>query len=608
MHNTNPDYNTGKLLVSRRPRSEKKVATDYTTCAKCLKTVTKANSYKHFAKCINHQTKGSNSYKFLGRYVEGRIHATASDTLSLVIFPVFKEDAIVHLIRYDWLLILYGNKLCLKHTAHYQHNLIRARLRLVGRLLYAAKEINPEVVDLASLFAPEYIDTIVKSIEVVSRIDRLKNECGAPSSALNLVTYLKHIRKVYESELAKKNDKEGLDRVTRFKKVYKNEMPDSINKIATEAQSKVKRQKIVILPVTDDIRRLVHYLKVERKRCFQVLEHCFNLSEWFNGLKLVAAYLLVFNRRRVGDIQNILLSDLNRIECISKKNDHEEFNLLDDTGKKIAENFFKIEVRGKRDRTVSVIAGADIIKEINLLIRHRISANVPTTNEYLFGLPNKVDDRIRVINICKEMRSFSVACGAEKPELLRGTGLRKHVATKCIELELNENALGDVMKHMGHSEKIHREIYQQPIKSKTIVGVAKVLEAVQGPVDMDEEEDEMDDVSDFIVIPSEAAGKEPDNKSDEPVFVSQPSCSHDINTSVEEDNLNDSSGPSTRENPDIQRNFDYGNQMVLNSVSNDNDNKKECRKTSEITGNFIFNIQFVHKFLSYNFDFSFVLL
>ncbi|XP_074106559.1 uncharacterized protein LOC141532218 [Cotesia typhae] len=70
MHNTNPDYNTGKLLVSRRPRSEKKVASDYTTCAKCLKTVTKANSYKHFATCINHQTKGSNSYKFLGRYVE----------------------------------------------------------------------------------------------------------------------------------------------------------------------------------------------------------------------------------------------------------------------------------------------------------------------------------------------------------------------------------------------------------------------------------------------------------------------------------------------------------------------------------------------------------
>ncbi|XP_074106560.1 uncharacterized protein LOC141532219 [Cotesia typhae] len=360
-------------------------------------------------------------------------------------------------------------------------------------------------------------------------------------------------------------------------------MPDSINKIATEAQSKLKRQKIVILPVTEDIRRLVHYLKVERKRCFQVLEHYFNLSEWLNGLKLVAAYLLVFNRRRVGDIQNILLSDLNRIECISKKNDHEEFNLLDDIGKKIAEKFFKIEVRGKRDRTVSVIAGADVIKEINLLIRHRISVNVPATNEYLFGLPNKVDDRIRVINICKEMRSFSVLCGAEKPELLRGTGLRKHVATKCIELELNDNALGDVMKHMGHSEKIHREIYQQPIKSKTIVGVAKVLEAVQGPVDMDEEENEMDDVSDFIVIPSEAAEKESDNKSDEPVFVSQPSCSHDINTSVEEDNLNDSSGPSTRENLDIQLNLDYGNQMVLNSVSNDNDNKKICRKTSEIT-------------------------
>ncbi|XP_074102466.1 uncharacterized protein LOC141529696 isoform X1 [Cotesia typhae] len=348
MHNTHPDYNTGLLLVSRRPKLDNKPANDYTTCPKCLKTVTKANSYKHYAVCINAKTNGSQSYKFLGRYVEGRIHATASDTLSLVIFPVFHEDVIVRLIRYDWLVILYGNKLCIKYTPHYQHNMIRARLRLVGRLLFAAKQINSQVEDLASLLAPEYIDTIVKAIEIVARINRMENNCGAPSSALNLVTYLKHIRKIYESELAKKNDKDGLDRVIRFKKVYKNEVPDSINKIAMEGQSKIKRQKIVMLPMTEDIGRLIYYLKTERKRCFKILEKSFNLLEWLNGLKLVSAFLLVFNRRRVGDIQNILISDFSRIECIDKKKDLEEFNLLDESGKKIAQKFFRVAIRGKK--------------------------------------------------------------------------------------------------------------------------------------------------------------------------------------------------------------------------------------------------------------------
>ncbi|XP_044587771.1 uncharacterized protein LOC123267253 [Cotesia glomerata] len=503
LHNTNPKY-TGKLLVSRRPKSENKSAEDYITCPKCLKTVLKQMEHTH---------------KFLGRDVEGRVHANARDTLSLVIFPVFQEDAIVRLIRYDWLLVLYGNKLCIKHTAHYQHNLIRAKLRLVGRLLFAAKELNPLVEDLASIFAPEFIDTIVKAIEVVARINRLENDCGAPSSALSLVTYLKHISKIYESEHAKKNYKEGLDRVMRFRKVYKNEMPDSINQIAGEAQSKLKRQKVVLLLMTEDIQKLINYLKAERKKCFKILEHCFNLREWLNGLKFVSAYILVFNRRRVGDIQNILLTDLNKIECIDREADREEFNLLDDT--------------------VAVIVGADILKEINIIIRHRLSANVPPKNEYLFGLPNNIDDRVRVVNICKEMRISSIDCGAEKPELLRGTGLRKHVTTKCIELELNDKALGDVINHLGHSEKIHKDFYWQPIKSKTIVQVAKVLEAVQGPLDIEEDEDIVDDVSDFIVIPDIVCEKEANRDFHD---FSQPSCSYVMKDS----DLNQSSSSTSK--------------------------------------------------------------
>lgn len=125
------------------------------------------------------------------------------------------------------------------------------------------------------------------------------------------------------------------------------------------------------------------------------------MVEWLNGLKVIAAYILVFNRRRVGDIQNILISGLKRIECIDKKTDPEEFNLLDESGKKISKKIFRIAIRGKRNRTVAVIANTDIIKEINLIIRHRVSANVPQRIEYLFGLPNNVDDQIRVVNIFK---------------------------------------------------------------------------------------------------------------------------------------------------------------------------------------------------------------
>ncbi|XP_074110089.1 uncharacterized protein LOC141534562 [Cotesia typhae] len=321
-----------------------------------------------------------------------------------------------------------------------------------------------------------------------------------------------------------------------------------------------------MLPMTEDIGRLIYYLKTERKRCFKILEKSFNLLEWLNGLKLVSAFLLVFNRRRVGDIQNILISDFSRIECIDKKKDLEEFNLLDESGKKIAQKFFRVAIRGKKNRTVAVIAGGDIIKEIGLLIRHRISANVPPRNEYLFGLPNNVDDRIRVVNICKEMRLYSVACGAEKPELLRGTGLRKHVATKCMELELNDKALGDVMNHMGHSEKIHRDFYQQPTKSKTIVQVAKVLEAVQGPIDDDEEEgddDLIDDVSDYIVISDKVNEDDLDeNPRESSAYSPKPGCLHEIKAIGDDKNIIDSQLSPIR-NMEFDENSELSNSPVV---------------------------------------------
>lgn len=43
---------------------------------------------------------------------------------------------------------------------------------------------------------------------------------------------------------------------------------------------------------------------------------------------------------------------------------------------------------------------------------------------------------------------------------------------------------------MGHAEKIHKEIYRQPIKSREILGISRLLETAQGE---DEYTDDSDD-------------------------------------------------------------------------------------------------------------------
>lgn len=71
-------------------------------------------------------------------------------------------------------------------------------------------------------------------------------------------------------------------------------------------------------------------------------------------------------------------------------------------------------------------------------------------------------------------------CGAENPESLRGTKLRKHIATTCIKLNLEDQEVNHLANFMGHNEKIHRDIYRQPLVSREILRMSQLLEVAQG--------------------------------------------------------------------------------------------------------------------------------
>jgi len=78
------------------------------------------------------------------------------------------------------------------------------------------------------------------------------------------------------------------------------------------------------------------------------------------------------------------------------------------------------------------------------------------------------------------MRKFARKCNATYSTSLRGTILRKHIATYRIQLNFNDVDISDLATFMGHADKIHREHYRQPLASRDIVKISQYLEAVQG--------------------------------------------------------------------------------------------------------------------------------
>lgn len=87
------------------------------------------------------------------------------------------------------------------------------------------------------------------------------------------------------------------------------------------------------------------------------------------------------------------------------------------------------------------------------------------------------------------MRKFSIECGASMPQTLRGTTLRKHIATYTAMLGIEEQQVTDLANFMGHNKDIHKDIYRVPVPMRDVTDVSQLLQAA---IETDEENEVTD--------------------------------------------------------------------------------------------------------------------
>lgn len=218
----------------------------------------------------------------------------------------------------------------------------------------------------------------------------------------------------------------------------------------------------------------------------------FSYEAWFTLAKVTLTSVQVFNRRRAGEIQRAFIEDYKAYQGINYQT-NEMYEALSSHAKQIAKRYVRFTLRGKRGRTVPVLLTAELRDCIDMILKHRKAAKVSSNNPYLFGLPSLVKDKDRYLLACDLLRQYAVECGAENPETLRATELRKHIATMCIHYNLSENEVSSLANFMGHADKIHLVHYRQPIMEKEILEISQYLEAAQGVNVEDDDGDDDDD-------------------------------------------------------------------------------------------------------------------
>lgn len=129
-----------------------------------------------------------------------------------------------------------------------------------------------------------------------------------------------------------------------------------------------------------------------------------------------------------------------------------------------------------------VLLDTEMKQCIDLLLRYRKEANIPEKNPYIFALPGYNKKRFKYIRACELLRTYSLECGAKMPLRLRGTKLRKHIATKCITLNLSDPDISELANYLGHDKAIHMQHYRQSIPQMEIVKISQLLKIAQGDI------------------------------------------------------------------------------------------------------------------------------
>ncbi|XP_043288271.1 uncharacterized protein [Venturia canescens] len=475
MHLDRKNNTNGLLVPVRRPRDPNKSSGDhYAPCPKCLGMYTKNNLRHHICGDEKATTKG---ILLEAKRVAAQVHEQASVKMRRDILPRLAEDEIGNTAKFDKLIVLYGNDMGTRYKRQYLESMVRSQLRLLSRFLITIKGLDKNITDMASVFDPKYYKQLIKAMEIMGQLDPSTTIYKTPAVVYNLQIALRKVADVLiresiqdHDEIMKKNAKDML-------KLMNQGFVNTVNKTVTESQVEMKRQKAIVLPKTADIRKLSEYLATKMDDSYKLLLNAFSDETWRVLAEITLIYIMIYNRKRPGELERMMKLDYNNIQGITE--DDEEYQQLSTEGKNAANKYVRVEIRGKLNRVVPVLLNQRMKKSVDLILAHAKRAGVSSKNPYVFGIPSDDKNRFAFLRATTLLRRFASECGASNPESLRGTNLRKHMATKCVNMNLEKKQTEKVAHFLGHDPNIHTSIYQQR-KTSDILLLSKYLEKAQG--------------------------------------------------------------------------------------------------------------------------------
>ncbi|XP_026223685.1 uncharacterized protein LOC113171757 isoform X1 [Anabas testudineus] len=467
----------GKGMVIPRQQSCAPVkASDYLHCINCEAYLKRRSMWRHMQRChLSRKVKGlppgTSRVQALCKYAEPVPDNVNAQFWKLV--QGMHDDEITNTVRKEKCILKLGEHLFSKHGHDVtKHDYIRQKMRETGRLLIQG-QINGKLKMMSDFFVPANFPHVIEAVKNVAGLNEETNTYKTPSLALKLGHNLKKVADVLECEAMISGDENNIHNMRVFKQICDTKWSECVSSKALRNLSEAKWNAPQLLPFAEDVKKMHQYLDIQRVECQTKLKDELRRKHWVELAKITLCDVILFNRRREGEVSKM---SLNSFTLRDTSSTHPDVELaLSDLEKKLCKHFQRIEIRGKRGRKVPILLTPDILTSMELLVKTRRSCDVLDENPFMFGRPQTLS-HFRGSDV---IRQIAQSCGAKHPEALSSTKLRKHMATMSKVLNLKDNEMDDLADFLGHDIRVHRQYYRLPEGTLQLAKISKVLMALE---------------------------------------------------------------------------------------------------------------------------------
>ncbi|XP_076737381.1 uncharacterized protein LOC143415831 [Maylandia zebra] len=464
-------------LKTRRTSKKPYKGKDYIHCIYCEALYLKRDLWRHVRKCSSKPVEANSEG---GRKKVLSLACMSESALCQQVSPgvwkilaVMKDDEITSTVRSDFSILQLAQSFFNKHGKDpTKFDYIRQTLRECGRLLLTLRK-ECSIHTFEDAVRPANFNVVIKAVKKVCGYDEEKNCYSTPSLALKLGHSLQKVCDIIHCRALMAEDSALIKSTQSFKTLYATKWSELISHTALTTLNERHFNKPSTLPFTEDVQRLHRHLEKTTEQALKDLEEHSSPKSYSELCKATMANVILFNRRRGGEISKMTLNGFQERDTSTLHKDVAigltKFELY------LCQHFSRVELRGKRGRKVAVLLSPDMVNAITRLTEKRQDCGVLAENIFLFARPHcltpyRGQDCLRI---------YATECGAENPEHLRSTQLRKHVATLSQILNLKNHELDQVANFLGHDIRVHREYYRLPEATTQLAKISKLLIAME---------------------------------------------------------------------------------------------------------------------------------